>query len=80
MFLRQYQEHYVRETKDYLESKVNQITREYEEQLKIATEQKEHAQQELVTIKLEVEKALQRLYDLYQEVNHERKQKDNSLP
>ena len=39
------------------ESKVNQITGEYEEQLKIAIEQKEHAQQELVTIKLEVEKA-----------------------
>ena len=58
MLLRQYQEHYVREAKAYLESKLNQITGEYEEQLKIATEEKKHAQQELVTIKLEVEKAL----------------------
>ena len=59
-----------------MESKKAQIREEYEEKLKIAIEEKEQAQQELVSIESKVEEALQKVDDLYHKVNHERKQKE----
>ena len=75
MLLWQYQEYHIRETKAYVESKVNQITGQYEGWLKTAIEQKEHAQKKLVATKLELERALEKLNDLDEEVNHEQKQR-----
>ena len=76
MLLRQYQEHYARVTEEYVESMKAKIRGQYEEKLRVAMEEKEQAQKELVSIKSKAEEALQKVHDLYQELNNERKQKE----
>ena len=51
-------DHYARETQAYVESKKAKIRGEYEEKLKIAMEEKEQAQKELVSMESKVEEAL----------------------
>ena len=65
MLLWQYQEHYARETKAYVELKKAKIRGQYEEKLKVAMEEKEQTQKELVSIKSKAKEALQKLHDLY---------------
>ena len=77
MLLRQYQEHYARVTKEYVESKKAKIRGQYEDKLKVAMEEKEKAHKELVSLESKVEEVLHKVDDLNQELNNERKQKED---
>ena len=76
MLLRQIQEHYARVTKEYVESKKAKIREQYEERLKVAMEEKEQAQKELVSMKSKAEEALHKVNDLHKELDNEQQQKE----
>ena len=63
-------------TKEYVESKKAKIREQYEERLKVAMEEKEQAQKELVSMKSKAEEALHKVNDLHKELDNEQQQKE----